>query len=263
MEKPNTIDFILDKSILKIVENHSLFYPCSGNDFKTPIEIFTPYITDFWFVDRGYFSPNNCDTRHFGLDAPADKQRPLLENDTRYAFEGKKIIGPPSWHRSDKNIEPCILTENYRHKESNKEIRIHRRRGYGFSAFELEDIGKLGVFFYRGDGPYGEGGSGNLWLRYDHRTKVIKKLIDGGFLVIDGSDGAAYRRRNGIFKKLCKYTHPRMKIEKTPEELVKEMGELVDETCNGHFCCVGYAGMKYGPTFIWQVWKMNRADDAG
>jgi hypothetical protein len=45
----------LDKEILERINNSKLFYPCSGDDWEIPIELFSPYVTDFWFVDKGYF----------------------------------------------------------------------------------------------------------------------------------------------------------------------------------------------------------------
>ena len=171
--------WILDEEKLRGVDGQALFYPCSGNDLRVPIEIFSPYVTDFWFVDRGYFSPGHQDTKSYGADIPADKQRHLLETDKRYKFLNKNIQGPPSWNPNEKNIEPCILSETYCHIQTGKEIRVHRRRGYGRSAFRNEPaIDKLGVFFYRRDSQ-GEGGSGNHWLRREHLDEVLDRLVDG------------------------------------------------------------------------------------
>jgi hypothetical protein len=58
-----------------------LFYPGSGNDLLVPIQLFSPFVTDFWFVDKGYFSPGHQDTHYDGLDIPATMQRPLLADD--------------------------------------------------------------------------------------------------------------------------------------------------------------------------------------
>ena len=41
----------LDITLLKGLRGTALFYPGTGNDWKEPIELFVPYITEFWFVD--------------------------------------------------------------------------------------------------------------------------------------------------------------------------------------------------------------------
>lgn len=164
--------FIITPETWLSVVDSTLFYPCAGQDFFTAINLFSPFVTDFWFVDRGYFSPGHQDTRLYGMDAPADQQLPLLgrKRNSSYQFIEKCIVGPPTWNRDIRDIEPCILTETYLHRRSSRLIRIHRRRGYGVSAFEKE-ITSLGVFFYRGDSQ-GEGGSGNLWM-YSKRINAI------------------------------------------------------------------------------------------
>lgn len=247
-------DWILDKKRLEGVKDLSLFYPCSGYDIFTPIEIFSPYITDFWFVDRGYFSSGHQDTGSYGWDIPADRQSPVLGADKRYKFLGRKIIGSPDWDFNNMEIEPCVLSETYCHIQSNREIRVHRRRGYGFSAFRNEQaIGTLGVFFYRGDSS-GEVGSGNRWLGEDHLEEVFSKLINGGLLVLDGSDGSPLKREKiGIYSEICKYSWTD-DISMTPEELIAGMKVFTDGK-GRNYHCVGYAGKGYGPTMIWQVHK--------
>jgi hypothetical protein len=247
----NRIDNYMFKELdkLKCIEGTKLFYPCSGNDLITPIEIFSPYITDFWFVDRGYFSSGHQDTRYYGFDAPADRQEPILNKDKRYKFIAKTIIGMSDWDRKNRDIEPCILTETYRHIGMNKEIRIHRRRGYGYSAFRHENINPLGVFFYRGDSA-GEGGSGNLWLKQERIESVCSKIIDGGLFVSDGSDGSMYRRRSGVYREIYRRDKPSADIH----QLIKSRKSFTDKG-NRVFFCVGYAGDRYGPTMIWQIMK--------
>lgn len=232
---------LIGKEQLEKVQDSALFYPCSGNDLLVPVEIFAPYVTDYWFVDCNYFLNNHR----------ADKQQAVLQNDIRYKFLSKNIDGPSSWLSSNRDITPCVLTETYRHHESDRVIRIHRRRGYGFSALRNEKmIQSLGVFFYRGDSQ-GEGGSGNWWLDRDHLDEVFDKLIDGGLLVLDGSDGNPSKGNSGIYKEICKYAW-NSSISLTPKELVASMNVFTDHK-NREYRCIGYAGMRYGPTMIWQV----------
>lgn len=235
---------LIYKDQLEKVRDKALFYPCSGNDYLVPIEIFAPYVIDFWFVDRMYFSAKH----------PADTAQPVLKNDARYELLSKKIDGPSSWPSSNPDITPCVLTECYKHIETGRIMRIHRRRGYGFSALRNEDkIQTIGVFFYRGDSQ-GEGGSGNWWLEQEHLDEALDKLIDGGLLVLDGSDGKPYKRNSGIHKEICKYTR-NTPVSLTPKELVASMNVVTDHK-KREYHCVGYAGMKYGPTMIWQVYTV-------
>ncbi len=244
---------LIEKEQLEKVQDTALFYPCSGSDYLVPIEIFSPYVTDFWFVDRGYFSKGR----------PADKAPPVLGNDARYELLSKKIAGPsicPSSSHDIHDITPCVLTECYRYFENDKIIRIHRRRGYGFSALRTEAaIGTIGVFFYRGDSQ-GEGGSGNWWLEQEHLDEVFAKLIDGGLLVLDGSDGKPCIRKYGIYKEICKYAW-NTSIALTPKKLVDSMKVVTDHK-KREYRCVGHAGMRYGPTMIWQV-RQSAAEALG
>jgi hypothetical protein len=179
-------NWLLPPEILDNLESPVLFYPCSGNDLAVPIEAFSPAITEFWFVDHGYFSPGHQDTRHYGYDVAAGLAAPVLVGNAAYEHLDTSVEGPPEWRRQDRDIIPCIRSERYRHRATGRVITIRRRRGYGFSAFRKE-IDRLGVFFYRGD-SLGEGGSGNLWLASDHMREVCAKLVDGGLIVTYGSN---------------------------------------------------------------------------
>ena len=236
--------YIVGREQLEKVKDLTLFYPCSGRDLSVPIKIFSPYVTDFWFVDCNYFSQNT----------PADKQQPVLDRNRCYELLSKNIEGPPAWPSHEADITPCILTETYRHLKTGRIIRVHRRRGYGFSTLRFEKrMGKLGVFFYRGDSQ-GEGGSGNHWLKQEHLDEIFAKLINGGLLVLDGSDGRPYyRKRKGIYKEICKYARDEdQHLPNNPEELLASMSTVVDNK-GRKYSCVGYAGRKYEPTMIWQV----------
>ena len=239
-------NLILDTEHLKKVEDSVLFYPCSGDDWQVPVTLFSPYVTDFWFADKAYFL-SSCRS---GFSAPADMQQPLLAKNKRYIFLGKEISGPPEWPSGNPDIEPCILTETYRHIQTGREVNIHRRRGYGFSAFEKE-IEEVGVFFYRGD-SMGDGGSGNMWLKKERLDKMLDKMLDFGLIVSDGSDGTLRTRKTGTYKEMSKYTNKKLTIN--PNKIVGEMQSFTDRK-GRVFQCVGYAGEKYGPTMIWQIRK--------
>jgi hypothetical protein len=238
---------IIEESELEAVKDSALFYPCSGEDLLVPIEIFSPYVTDFWFVDLRYFTRPK---KHYGFDARADKQSPLLSGDDRYELLSMLVFGNPEWPPDEKEIDPCILLETYLHRESGREIRIRRRRGYGYSAFRKE-ISRIGVFFYRGDSA-GEGGSGNHWLSRDHIDEICDKLIDGGLIVSDGSDGAFFRVHEDIYKIQF---NQRRKQYPSYDFASDSIASFTDHK-GRLFSCVGYAGMRYGPSLIWRVNKI-------
>ena len=116
---------LIDKCHLEKVQDTALFYPCSGDDLLVPIEIFSPYVTDFWFVDRMYFSS----------ESTADKARPVLQNDARYKLLSKKIDGPSVWPSSNPDITPCVLTECYRHIETDRTISEGKGDGSIYKAW--------------------------------------------------------------------------------------------------------------------------------
>jgi len=241
--------FIADESVFESVRGKALFYPCSGMDLMPPIALFSNYIDDFWFVDRGYFSPGHQDTR-FGkerYDKAADKQPPVLDGKDDYDYLGKEIRGAVSWNWMDRDIEPCLVTERYLHKPTGRQITVRRRRGYGYSAFRTEkDISPLGVFFYRGD-SMGEGGSGNMWFKSDNLIEICSMMADGGFIVTDGS-GSGFRSVRKYWSYSGRYD------SMSPEELVLAAKPFA--RFGFRFACVGYAGKRYGPTLIWKVAKL-------
>jgi hypothetical protein len=245
----------LDTAILEHLIDETLFYPCSGKDWETPLNLFAPYITDFWFVDCNYFLDDaylsDWEIQEFGYMRPADQQEPVLMEDGRYALLDVSIQGPPRWNPRKRHITPCILTETYHHLATGRSIRIHRRRGYGYSAIARE-IDRLGVFFYRGDSQ-GEGGSGNTWLRSSNLERALCKLIDGGLVVSDGSDGRRYLRLTGTYKAL--YVHEdNHRVPQLPAQaLIAKRPPFRDKDHHRLFTCIGYAGERYGPTMIWQV----------
>ena len=246
----STDEVHIDKTALAPLQGTTLFYPCSGNDLLQPIQLFSPYVTEFWFVDRGYFAPGHKDTVYHGLDMPASYHRPLLDHDHNYDHLSTQVIGSDRGSQWDVDIEPIILRETYSHY-SGQTITVNRRRGYGFSAFRKE-ITSLGVFFYRGDSG-GEGGSGNLWITdARHVREVLAKLVDNGLMVLDGSDGAMfYREDTHEYASFWKYR--KMKLS-SPEDALQVCEPFTDSLGN-RFTCVGYAGQRYGNTLIWQVKK--------
>lgn len=221
-----------------------LFYPCSGNDLIAPVNMFSEHLTDLWFIDRGYFTPGHQDTKVFGLDLDAHLVKPVLQNLSNYELTRKSIAGLPSFEQSNNNIEPCVKSETYLHKNTNKEFKLHLRRGYGVSALN-NDIKRISVFFYRGDSD-GEGGSGTQWLNSSRFHEVLKKMVNNGLIVTDGSQSCGsiqYAKFATFFRSKDGY-----------EDYIHNRETFYDNQ-GFKFECVGFAGHRYGPTLIWKLTK--------
>ncbi len=234
------------RAVLKVIDGRSLFYPCSGNDLLVPIRLFAPHVRSFWFVDKGYFAQGDGNTHRYGLDRPADEIAPILSGRAEFEFLGATVSGPPRWpgkrSRHDHEITPCVRREIYRHVPSGRQIAVHLRRGYGYSGFLKEDLGELGVFFYRGD-SWGEGGSGAHWL-HSHMDVICSRLVENGLLVTDGP--SKWRRGEGRYAFLCDTRY------RSPQELAQNPPCRRDRR-GRVFRCIGYAGHRYGATLIWQL----------
>ena len=234
---------MIPQAVLEHIEGSSLFYPCSGRDTLGAVKLLAPYVNDFLFADTAYFTYNSQ------MKVPSPKDIPGFE------LISRKRTGPPRAEMTEKydevkkeyyhDIEPCIVTETYLHEPTGKTIHFRLKRGFAEYTFRhIEN--KIGVFYYRGD-SLGEGGSGISWLGSKRLNMVCDKLIDGGLIVTDGSNGG----RN--HKPLRKY-HCHRDNEESREEMMKTLTPFFDNK-GRRFTCVGYAGERYGPTFIWQVKK--------
>ena len=237
----------LDRSILEHLDGTTLFYPCSGDDLLLPIATFSPFVSDFWFVDIAYF--RRC---------PPEKQPPLLSEKDGYTLLDKQIrlpnIPEEDWQEDDKyrGNPPSILVENYRHLESEPVIRVHRHRRRGPSALRTE-IYRLGVFFYRGDSE--EGGSRTLWLTVHPRQRrqwllheVLGKLIDGGLIVTDGAMCKGEDNPYRAFRRLhCNRDVSDAEAVALVQPFEDEKGRL--------FAYIGCLGQHhhYGPAMVWKM----------
>jgi hypothetical protein len=236
-----------DKKWLAGLEGTALFYPCSGEDLLVPIKLFAPTVREFWFVDTDYF---RSDTGRLWEGLPADQVKPLLADKRLYLLDAQSVVGLPAAameRRKDArgetypDLEPCVLTETYLHRPTGNKIKIHRRRGFGKTAFNNLQM-SLGVFFYRGD-SMGESGSGNLWLSRQCVQSIVKKLVSGGLLVTDGSQHDKAKK----YRELWQFRD----VGKKAMELAKPFEK---DGCS--FRCVGYAGDRSRPTLIWKVDKL-------
>lgn len=248
----STLSSTIPEDIRQRIEGATLFYPCSGEDWTRPIEIFAPVIMNFWFVDLRYFT-----------SYAATSARPLLRLNPAYRLLEVITDGPVKAsleYRTDAQtgkrypwIEPCTRTERYCHLESGREVRINRRRGFGPSAMR-KHVQQMGVFFYRGDSG-GEGGSGTLWLTGSRRgarliDEVLARLANGGLIVTDGSNCRQYKNPYAEFGRFYQ------------EDIGPEAASLshpFEDRDGNRFRCIGYTGQRYGPTLVWQVQRSSSA----
>jgi hypothetical protein len=250
-----------------------------GRTDTVPIALFAPVISNFWFVDRGYFSPGHQDTRHHGMDlAPADAPPLLAEHPAYHLLQRtveKPLLQPGAarlalLRRHEPNRinrpetglpprlrspNPLIVTEHYLHSPSGRKLSIHRCRGDVIDYFDGEPrLSHLSVFFYRGDSA-GEGGSGIRWLGERLQRAVLERLQPGGLFVSDGSDGAMFpQRAPNPFRRVGIHD-----VGVDVASAVARVPEIV--AANGRqLRCVGYAGRRYGSTLVWQVpgWTPRR-----
>jgi len=257
--------FILDETILEGITSPNLYYPNSGMDGHEAIDLFSPHITEFYFVDRSYFIDRN-----FRRHRPANAIAPFLEGYTNYELIHVDYSEGPMSARLERRIdpktgrgygwiEPCTRSERYVHLPSNSEIVVHRRRGSGICGLKKR-IDQLGVFYYRGDSSEG---SNTPWLsvhpymrrngRYMRRVgrkhpfdEVLDRIVDKGLIVTEGS-WCEY----GELLEFNRAAH--YGKDDVVEAIVK--AESFTDSRRFSFECVGYAGHRREncASLIWQV----------
>lgn len=234
----------------------SLFYPCSGADLLTPMSLFAGKVATMRFVDRGYFRPKHQDTRHFGLDIPVAEAGPILPSADEWSLlkNGHEELDIKVDEDEEDDFDfwqryrsIARLTETYHHNPSGREFQVIRSNDDARLAFDrLND--PLGIFFYRGD-SLGEGGSGILWNDAPLMERVMRKLVNGGLLVTDGSNpGEGSHRSVSRHAPLLSAREMR-----TAEHALEMIGYSFKNFVGRRLTCIGYAGQRYGATLIWQV----------
>ena len=117
---------------------------------------------------------------------------------------------------------------------------------------------RLSVFVYRRDGN-GEGGSGIQWLREPLLSQILGKLVDGGIIITDGS--------NGYCAKDEKENPPQQSMwrdlgHKPGETLPQDFEfngwkfkclENLERRGNGSQPRGSHLQRGYGPTYVWRV----------
>jgi hypothetical protein len=221
----------------------TFYYPCSGRDWADPLRIFGPWVRHVRFVEinqrfrliknRGQLPDQDFpDWKFLSREIEGDPAQP-----------SPNYLGP-NFERDWPDYKPCVVSEIYRYLPTGREVTIHFHRSDGRKTLDrLND--PIGVFFHRGDtGPCddpSEGSSGSHWLSKEWLQPVLNRMIDGGFVVTDGSCGIEYpelSRRGDI---------------KSQEEAIASGKHFISDGI--HFKCVGFAGKRNGPTLIWQIIK--------
>ena len=201
-------------SLLENITGGTLFYPCAGADFEVPVTTFAATISEFIFVDRGYFAPGHQDTCFTKMDGQADKISPVMDSIKDLEFIGRSTEGPVNWDWHNRSIVPCTLTEEYLHTPTERRIFLKFTRDYGRDAFKKLN-GSLAVFFYRGD-SMGEGGSGDRWFSSRWFYDIITKTTTEALLVTDGSQNL---HGDSGLSEIWKHANSRMSVP-DPNELI-------------------------------------------
>lgn len=230
---------------LEHLSETTLYYPCSGRDWADPLRLFGPWVRSIRFVDPIY----TC-------RLVSNRWQLSTRDFPEWKFLSREIDGDPTrliplglGPRIEDEVpdfQPLTISELYRHLPSGREVTIYWHQGDGRRTLNRFDD-SLGIFFHRGDrGPGdnpGESSSGSHWLSKVWLEPVIQRLVNKGFIVTDGSCGREYPE----FCRLPK------RGTANGEDAVAQAQEFTSDGV--HFKCVGFAGMRYGPTLIWQISK--------
>jgi hypothetical protein len=140
-----------------------LFYPCSGLDIDAPIQAFGNYVSEFHFSDP--FNP--C------IKSGKFRIKLRMMDSVEIPFIGTVV-----------NHIGCSTRKNI----SGNWVICHQKDGL---KTLLEDLPFFSIFYYRGDST-GEGGSNQLWLNPVLIDIVLSKIMNGGLICSDGSNGYGY-----------------------------------------------------------------------
>lgn len=198
-----------------------LFYPSAGNDTRTPLAAFLPWVDDFWFVDVAY-----------DLTVPFNRQYQIEDEGT------EQLTGTTLKTRQPFCID--VRHERYRWPRRSTPVNIHRCRGRGYDTFRAAFMiprKTVSVFFHRGDSP-GEGGSNFYWLGRKRLADVMGCLEPGGLVVSDGSNALRQFRQS-------------RRTGRIGAEAANSAQPFA--AASRRFVCVGYLGERNGPTLVWKT----------
>jgi hypothetical protein len=211
-----------------------LFYPCCGYDTFEPLHLFQNVIKEFHFCDKEQIglppihNQNIMDIRHQGINT--------INESLNIIYLNSKLVNKP---------EGITYQEFYLNRENDHQLEVHAHIKDAISVFkQLKDIA---IFFYRGDSMGGLG-SGITWLGPDLFPQIVEKMVDGGYLITDGSNPDANQLETD-WNELYKHSHWNYP-DLMPGEQPKDF-KYRDHT----FTCLGSIGKRYGDVYVWRVNK--------
>lgn len=214
-----------------------LYYPCCGTDVAEPLQLFGDRISTFHFSElrvRAIPTKRIDDWRivhHEAVDVGCRK----ISHGPMHNIERTRQVRVGRRH---------AITG----QRGTRTIQIIWHEYDAVQAFE--EIDSIAVFFFRGDCPHeGEGSSGVLWLREPLFGKVLDKLLDGGLIVTDGSNG---------YHPKTNHDHAPLWRDWNAKPMANSSPPSNFDYANRRFRCVGSVGHRYGPTYIWQVAKIAK-----
>lgn len=172
-----------------------LFYPCAGDDLEFPINFFAGHVEEFHFADS--FS------RNYGIPNAAKRQQ-LIDHEP-IPWIGRVIDRPGKLIRKDINGNRVVM--------HNKD---------GLLTF-LENLPTISVFFYRGD-SCGEGGSGQLWQGPVLLDLVLSRVMEGGLVCTDESNGSGPLYNN--LRNLSQFAYRNLTLKRLGENLAGKNGAI-------------------------------------
>ncbi|MDD5084380.1 MAG: hypothetical protein PHT88_05645 [Candidatus Moranbacteria bacterium] len=229
-----------------------LFYPCSGDDWKSIFDMFIDEIDDFIFADLYYSNP--------------DGFVEILQSNDFIGNINMIIEGNPNAKLSTStepdskihnDIDPCYIRVSFEYKNNPKQILF--RKGFAQYALNEIDDDSLDYFCHRGD-SMGEGGSNVYFLsnrNSDHEPisrlfdKLVGKLKEDSYILSDGS--------NVAFKKMIDFYE---KIQNLSVEKVAEILPFTVVIGKINLIAIKCLDYRYNHTLMWQVSKeKNQLED--
>ena len=199
-----------------------LFYPCAGADFTSAIETFIATVDSFWFVDDAAYQRRVPRLKGYWKPVPLDDMHVAGAEVRRFELTSAGL---------GKTVEV-----NFASGDSQELFA---------SLIEPDSEHALAIFYYRGD-SCGEGGSGRCWLSGQGchgegpglLSRVLTAIQKPGLIATDGSNG------HDGFRKFHEMTDATVNAHRQSATFIAEGFRLTP---------IGTAGMRYGPTVIWEV----------
>lgn len=230
----------------------SLFYPCAGNDIEDPIRQFHSGVKKFYFVDiDNRFLRRFESILHSRSDSASFPGRKFLVEECPakvLRFSGDTFLPEDVLPASKPFEEEKVSHQHWISRASKEAFDVYYHQQDGLTV--LSRLKSIAVFYLRGDSD-GEGGSRQRWFQEPTFSYLLDKLVDGGLIVTDGS--SRDRGDNtSVWKEFWGGTtrniNNRREVTSIPDDF---------DYKNRQFKCLGQAGWRYGPVFVWQVHNKN------